>query len=154
MVFCPVNRSDVGERNVILVHHFREGIGGNQGTEHHLDWAKRDFSLSFSGLHLDSAEKETAASFKPNLNENIIYGRLQNAVDWGGVFFVCLHMMSSFNTCLCQARCLPWVSVVWPHCRSAAHVQLVVSPAQPLGRKDKALSYVFTSWLCFLLPPN
>lgn len=71
-----------------------------------------------------------------------------------GVFFVCLHMMSSFNTCLCQAPCLPSVSPLWPHCCSAAHVQLVVSPAQPLGRKDKALSYVFTSWLRFLLLPN
>lgn len=93
-------------------------------------------------------QKETAALFKPNLNGNIIYRRLQNAVDWG--FSVCLHMMSPFNTCLCQAPICPRR----PQRCSVAHAQLVVSPAQPLGSKDKALSCVFTSWLCFLLPIN
>lgn len=141
MVFCPVNKADVGKGNVILAHHFREGMEGN-------GLGKGAF---FSFFFLDFIwilQKETAVLFKPNLNGNIIYRRLQNAVDWG--FSVCLHMMSPFNTCLCQAHICPR----WPQRCSVAHAQLVVSPAQPLGSKDKAPSCVFTSWLCFLLPPN
>lgn len=65
--FCPVNKADVGKGNVILFHHFREGIEGNQGTEHHLAWAKGDFSLSFSDF-IWILQKETAVSFKPNLS--------------------------------------------------------------------------------------
>lgn len=65
-----------------------------------------------------------------------------------------MHVMSSFNTCLCQAPRLPWVSPARPQRCSAARARLVVSPAQSPGRKDKALTYGFTSWLRLLLPPN
>lgn len=69
-------------------------------------------------------------------------------------FFACVHVMSSFNTCLRQALRLPWVSPARPQRCSAARARLVVSPAQSPGRKDKALTYGFTSWLRLLLPPN